>query len=485
MKTSGIASMAVRRLIVRRLIGVVMALCCASVGLGASPEDASSHRDPLEALRHLRTAAVALGGEDHLRETASLELLLSGTLSNPGQGLAPGRPFDFSYRWQGYFDWDTERLTVATESADLESGAVLGRSATVQELTADGLSQAMAAALSPHAVVRHLLARPNNLVLLDDNAIAGPLYGHVVRLSFAPDGTPRSLRYHYTDPVRGDSVRVVEYLNYTAHGDWLAPRRVRRLDAGHVFLDLAVDDVRAGGVAPDWTTGVRAAAVSDTPPGRLSSVELAAGIHVIELSGPPNYRAMIVELDDALLLLEAPERLGDGTELRQLAATLSEKPIAFVVPTHHHVDHSAGAAIFAAQGAEVLTTPGNVGWFTDMVGSSRLLQNRPAPATRPRVRALAPGERIGPVQFLDAGPSGHADEHLVFYFPDQRLLFQSDMAFFNDDGSVQPASTATCALVSFVERENLAIDIVVNAHGRRGVVDDLHRALALREEPCP
>jgi glyoxylase-like metal-dependent hydrolase (beta-lactamase superfamily II) len=155
-----------------------------------------------------------------------------------------------------------------------------------------------------------------------------------------------------------------------------------------------------------------------------------------------------------------------------------------VVPSHHHIDHSAGAAAFDDSDAVILTTPGNVDWFTRMARNDREFIGRPAVAAKPSVRVVNGMEVIGPVRILDVGPSGHADEHLVFYFPEHRMLFQSDMAFFLDDGSVRPASITTCALIQYIETNSLAVDTVVSAHGRRGTMDDLRRAVELRESPC-
>ena len=109
------------------------------------------------------------------------------------------------------------------------------------------------------------------------------------------------------------------------------------------------------------------------------------------------------------------------------------------------------------------------------------------PVREPRITVVAPGgeNRISPrVIAYDAGPSGHVNQHLVFYVPEARLLFQTDMAVFRWDGSVESARTQTCRLRAFIREKGLDVDVIVGGHGRPGTLEDLDRAIAQREEGC-
>lgn len=470
-----------------RVAAAALLAACACAKASASLAPAPGVEQAQAAVRLLREAAAALGGEARLRDAQSLRTDYRGRLYWIHQGRTPAEPMTFVFGQQGHFDWAGRQLLAMLEFEGPES-AFRRRLAFDEEPGHPNLVEA--AALSPHAIVRHWLARPADLLLLRDDEsgarLAGPLHGRIVILDLAPDRLPRSLGLFYDDGVAGDSVRLVEYGDYREMAGWRAPARVRQLEAGSVTMDLELAGFEVDAARPAWAEGLapQPAAAEDGREERLEAIPLAEGIHLLRGHGGSDYHGMLVELDEGLMVLETPAAIGDGSELRAVAAALSSKPIVFAVPTHHHDDHSAGAAPLARDGATILTTAGNVAFFRRMVSSLRRLSGHPGGAGTPRVRALAPDERIGPVRFLDIGSLDHAAEHLVFWLPEQRILFQSDMGRFNPDGSVEPAREQTCALLAFIDRGGLPVDRIVGGHGRIGTMDDLRRAAAHRDPPC-
>ena len=465
-----------------RLLALISLVC-------AAPSPAQLP-DPLEvaqgqqAVQLLDRAAAGLGG-GRLLEVDAIDVDYAGTAYWLHQGPTPDQPAVFEFRHRNRYDWQQD-LSLAQRDfrgAELTFDQRRAYPPHRQE------ERLILVAASPHAVVRELLSRPADLLLLDQGAagasLRGVLHGRTVKLSLGPDQLPRSLAYFIEEDLNGDSTLVVDWLDYAPVNGWMVPRRIVQREAGRTTYSLALNAFAAAAPVPDWAKDLRPrpAQAEETPAG-LRAVELAPGIHWLRGFDGGDYHGMLVELDEGLMVLEAPRAIGNGDELARVAASLSPKRFIYVAPTHHHEDHSKGAAALTRRGATVMTTQGNVDFFTTMAGAPRLFGGLGAGAANPEIRILAPDERIGPVQFLDAGPTGHAEEHLIFWFPDHRILFHSDMGRFNDDGSVEPARPQTCRLLEFINSRRLDVDRIVSGHGRMGTLDDLRRAVATEGSAC-
>jgi glyoxylase-like metal-dependent hydrolase (beta-lactamase superfamily II) len=464
----------------RHLLFAIAALLLSPLAASAGAADQLSAEGVQAASQMLETSALALRAAPDAR-LRSVELDYAGTLNWLNQGLDPSQPMRFQFRQQIFFGAPGADIWMRFEFNGPESS--FERRAALRESSDDAIE---AFSYSPHLVIRHLLAEPANLSLVpadgDGTIVSGTLLGRRVELSIGPDRLPRSLRYLIDDELFGDAFRVVEYRDYSDQAEVLVPRNVRKLDHGRMTQSLALSSARLGGPAPDWGQGLAPPQVSANPE-RLQAVRLADGIHLLNRHGGQDYHGMLVELHDGLMLLEAPAAIGDGAELAAVAASVSPKPITRIVSTHHHDDHATGTSARALASAEVLTTAGNVDYFRTMATAPRRLAFGAGGSDR-RVRALSRSERIGPVRFIDIGSVRHAREHLVFYFPGHGLLFQSDMARFNADGSVEPARPQTCHLLEQIEARGLRVRQIVGGHGRPGTLDDLRQAVAHPRSQC-
>ena len=188
------------------------------------------------------------------------------------------------------------------------------------------------------------------------------------------------------------------------------------------------------------------------------------------------------------ILIEAPGTVDDGKAdvLRARSATAS--PLRYIAATHHDGDHSGGIAGAAFDGARLVTARAETPFFRDLLSAERnFARARHVPATDVTIEDVPPGgelEILGRVIAIDAGPSGHSDAHLVFWVPDAGVLFQTDLAVFRWDGSVEPARAQTCVLRAFIRDRQLEVRTLAGGHGRPGTLADLDLAIALREGGC-
>jgi glyoxylase-like metal-dependent hydrolase (beta-lactamase superfamily II) len=181
--------------------------------------------------------------------------------------------------------------------------------------------------------------------------------------------------------------------------------------------------------------------------GRVSEGEvsqLAPGLWAIGQRKGGRVHAFLCEQEDGLTLVDTLYDTDGARVLRQIAR-IGRKPseLRHIVLTHAHRSHLGGlAALKEATGATVYAHP----WEADIVAGERkaqavsILPKRPYRVYFPFQFALsiglgahppcpvdehvAAGDRIGPLEVLDAG--GHSPGHLAFLWAENRTLIAGD-----------------------------------------------------------
>ena len=96
------------------------------------------------------------------------------------------------------------------------------------------------------------------------------------------------------------------------------------------------------------------------------STKLADGVwHVTGGS----HHSVVVEFNEYIAVAEAP--LDEARSLAVIAEAKklgSNKPIRYVLTTHHHFDHSGGLRTYVAEGATVVTHQSNVPYLREDAG---------------------------------------------------------------------------------------------------------------------
>jgi glyoxylase-like metal-dependent hydrolase (beta-lactamase superfamily II) len=270
------------------------------------------------------------------------------------------------------------------------------------------------------------------------------------------------------DPVSGDADTESEYVDYQPLNGLLMPARYIRWVAGEVVQELAFASVERGYVIPDAMlgppAGSRELAPADDVPVRL----LAPDVWAITASG---MTTLAVAFTDHVVVVDASG--GAAEVIRQLAALAPNKPIRYVVPTHHHDDHAGGIRPYLAVGATVVTTSGNRDYFARLVGARRTLGGSPAGAGAPiRLEVIAGQRRVfsdgrRTLEIHDIGPSPHVDEMLVAWLPGHGLLFEGDLVDVPSGASPAPGdnNAATAHFGRWLARQAWQVRTFVGAHG--------------------
>jgi len=292
------------------------------------------------------------------------------------------------------------------------------------------------------------------------------------------------------NPVYGDMLYELRYTNYKDFGGVKFPTLLHihqgdpRLNVAHNSMEITVTNVQPNvAVAPiPVPDAVRTATA---PPVRAASQKLADGIWLV---GGGSHNSLAVEFRDFVTVIEAP--LNEERSLAVLGEVgrlIPNKPVRYVVNTHHHFDHSGGLRTYLAQGATIVTHQANREYFEEVLfnPAPRTLQpdrfstyypyfsggRRPLPIEAVNQQyVVSDGVRtlhLHPMQGLN-----HNSNMLLAYFPKERILVNADLYTPPAQGAQNPAPSASMrSLQQNIQRLKLDVAQHVPIHGQPGPAD--------------
>jgi glyoxylase-like metal-dependent hydrolase (beta-lactamase superfamily II) len=187
--------------------------------------------------------------------------------------------------------------------------------------------------------------------------------------------------------------------------------------------------------------------------------------------------ALVVEFRDHVLIADAPFNMGDiKTHIDSLAPG---KPIRYIVPTHHHDDHSMGVRDVVDAGTAIVSTRANQSFF-----------HRVAPGARIELvngahRVFSDGERSVEIHLVAGSP--HAHDMFVAWLPREGILFQGDLIDTRADGSIfRGANNATTRhFADWLKRKGWQVRTFAGTHGTLSSPDVLTELLRQPILPQP
>ena len=289
------------------------------------------------------------------------------------------------------------------------------------------------------------------------------------------------------NPVLGDMLYEIRYTQYREFGavkfpgDIHAHQGDQRLDEGHNSFQLTVKNVRANpGASIPVPANVRQAAA---PAGTKAVPEkMADGVWYV---GGAGANSVAVEFRDYMVVVESPTNeqrsIAVIDEVRRLAPN---KPIRYLVNTHHHFDHLGGIRTFVAEGATIITHERNRDFYERVVFSPapRTLQpdrlsltpRAPVFETLNERYALSDGTRV--LEIYAVPGLAHNQNMLIAYLPKEKIVVQGDL--FGPPAPGAPAPAVTASNRTFrdtVQRLKLDIAQIASIHGRVATWDEFAR----------
>jgi glyoxylase-like metal-dependent hydrolase (beta-lactamase superfamily II) len=238
----------------------------------------------------------------------------------------------------------------------------------------------------------------------------------------------------------------------------------------HAFGLETVSDLRVN-VANAALTVPAEVRTAATAPVRVQSQKLGDGVWLL---GGGSHNSVAVEFRDHVAVIEAP--LNEERSLAVIGEVnrlIPNKPIRYVVNTHHHWDHLGGIRTYVHEGATVITHEGNRPYYQEV------LRARPWVLQPDRFSLHPPeewsegyifetvrekyilGDDTRTVELHNVQGLAHAVGMLMAYIPKEKIVVQADL--YNPQAPAPNASNRT--FNQNLQRLKLDVATIVGIHG--------------------
>ena len=456
----------------------------------------------------------ALGGTEALRNTEDISLKFTGQVFEQGQSGNPEAPYEIR-REEGtrIIDLRGNRSSFESKTNYRGGDEYWGRevlndksSFTIDLTTRVAYPIAPTAVTSrarsikrffPHLLLQEALSRAETLRWLGAGANREEVItfvdagGNQTALYFDPQ-TKLVTKYESLgdDPIFGDVLREISFADYREVAGLKIPSRTSLRYAGELISDLRYDEIKVNThpaadvfqIPPDFvrgpeTLGLLSPTLTPLAPGVYFVNGMSAGAVWF-------YSQLVVVFRDYVLVVESP--LNNGVS-RLVIAKIKEvaagKPIKYVVPTHYHFDHLGGIRSYIAQGATVVTTPGNKALIEKIFAAPHTFRPDDLSTSGSKAqieifrdkKVISDGERS--VELYEVGPSPHVDEMVIAYLPKEKLLFVTDLCMTRVTGKIPPRSQTNIEFAEKLRQLNLPVETIANGHGWVGTMSQLQDSL--------
>jgi glyoxylase-like metal-dependent hydrolase (beta-lactamase superfamily II) len=298
----------------------------------------------------------------------------------------------------------------------------------------------------------------------------------------------------FPSPMMGDMQIEIRYTEWKDVGGAKFPFHIHAhqgdhplIPGGRNWFDVRVTDAKVNvpNVAIAIPDNVRNA---PAPQVRVASQKLADGVWFV---GGGSHNSMAVEFKDFAAVIEGP--LDDARSNAVIAEThklIPNKPIRYLVNTHHHWDHTGGIRAFVAEGATVVTDERNRDFFRNVVLAPQprtlspdRLSQFPFATTGPGNLALQTftdrytiGDGTQTIELYHVDGLNHSSDMLVAYLPQSKILVNADLySPPPQGGNLQNVGENAVALFNNIKRLKLDVAQHVPIHGNPGPGSDFER----------
>jgi len=259
------------------------------------------------------------------------------------------------------------------------------------------------------------------------------------------------------------------------------PTKIIQYHDGKPTLDVTVTAVRAN---PTVDFQVPANVSSDPVP--VKSEKVAEGVWYI--TGISAY-SVLIEMKDYLIVVEAPH--GERRALAVMAEVkklVPNKPIKYLVNTHHHFDHSSGVRAYAAEGVTIVTHEVNRPLYERAALNSwtlapdRLAQSKKKPLIQTMGDNMVLTDGTRSVELYQIVGNPHHDGIIMAYLRKEKLLIEADA--FSPRGVPKTPDPASVNLEANVRRLSIEVERILPIHEQIVPYGELLNAIGKKPAPA-
>jgi glyoxylase-like metal-dependent hydrolase (beta-lactamase superfamily II) len=230
------------------------------------------------------------------------------------------------------------------------------------------------------------------------------------------------------NPVLGDMPIETTYSGYKDFHGVKFPTSILQKQGGYPVLDLTVTSVQPS-ARLDLAVPETARTATE-PPVKVTSQKIGDGIWL--LAGG-THNSVLVEYPTYLVMIEAPlDEARSIAVINETKKLVPNKPIKYLINTHHHFDHSGGMRTYVAEGAVIITHEMNKAYYERVwkaphtIEPDRLAQNHKEAMfiTVKTKYTLADGGRSLDIYPLEGDT--HNAGLMMVYMPKEKILVEAD-----------------------------------------------------------
>ena len=297
-------------------------------------------------------------------------------------------------------------------------------------------------------------------------------------------GQVEKVRTWIDQPIVGDMLIETTYSGYKDFSGLQLPARFVQTQDGYPAYDITVSAVTVNpAVDIQVPQNVRN---FQPPPARVESQKLAEGVYY--LTGG-SHHSLAIEMADHIVVVDTPLTQARGEAVLAKAKELiPNKPIRYVVTSHHHWDHLGGIRAAIDEGATIVTHQSNKAFLERVAKTPHTIAPDRLASSKKAVKIqtvgdngrLTDGKRVIELHRLQG--YDHTGDMMIVYLPAEKILGEPD-AFTPPAQAgapmIPPAVVFAKALNDNIKRLKLDVQTIAPFHGNRTTnVAELEKAAA-------
>ncbi len=217
-------------------------------------------------------------------------------------------------------------------------------------------------------------------------------------------------------------------------------------------------------------------------------------IYLLELKHTDD-KILIVEFTNFLLVAEAPLNSENGELIIEEARKIAPmKPIRYFVFGHYHPHYLGGIRPFVQKGAKIITSKQNMEYVSFIVNAEHTinpdsLQIDPKPLVFEEIKdslKISDGKTEMTIYFIGE-KSFHTKDYLIYYFPNEKILFEDDLVWISKSGELKKASNRQAGLFNAIKDLGIEVKTIIQSwpvkdYGVKTVIpfEDLEKSVNIK-----